>query len=168
MGERLGVLTSEAPMFQKGPLLQAGAPAGSRAQRNLGGGSPERAHSVFLKVYHICHCKVQPPNHRRKRGEEGKTFTAADRLQVSPLHHSGSPGVLSGDTHGQFRAASMCPVWVWTFRALSRARQAWRAGPILATYMGANKSLGNRRDLSEDKGAEEARLGLSHQLGITI
>lgn len=42
--EGCGVPMNEALMFQKGLQRQAGAPAGSRAQRRVGGGHPERAH----------------------------------------------------------------------------------------------------------------------------
>lgn len=91
MGERLGVLENEAPMFQKGPPLQAGAPAGSRAQRNLGGGTPERAF-FLLKVYHICHCKVQPPNHRRgeRKGRHLPQQTSSKCLHSIILEPRGS------------------------------------------------------------------------------
>lgn len=41
--EGCGVPMNEALMFQKGLQRQAGAPAGSRAQRRVGGGHPERA-----------------------------------------------------------------------------------------------------------------------------
>lgn len=55
---------------------------------------------------------------------------------------------------------------------LPRAGQAWGTDLILAIYMGAKQELGIQKDLSKDKRAEGARLGLSpfrdHHLGPCV
>lgn len=73
-GKKLGMLTNKALIFQKGLNLWEEPQLGS--QRQKGGqrvpcsrkevAGVKAEHILFSwKLYHICHPKVQPPNHRR-------------------------------------------------------------------------------------------------------
>lgn len=143
--------TNKTMMVPKGLKLCAGAPAGCRDQRSMGGGAtlqgraggvPGRAHSIFLEdLLHLPLKGAAPQAAEGRRGGDGKRFTAAEWLQVSPLHHPRAPGVLRGTSaHSELRAPGLCPTHVSTPEpslSLSRVGQARRIGPQISHLHGS-------------------------------